>query len=169
MFALRAPLPIPRVPFTYKKCKISRVCKSYYTIDEHNSKPLDKAQTSGLLHVLTFHKADAEEGIYSVRKLNNEGVPVDWILAFTTFEDAFRFKTLLDAEMNLSPYVQFASRFELEHACNVTGCKCRVVNEGTLVTPPTETMKITDWERRSALLNGRWSVKEKSDEPPTWP
>ena len=117
MLAIRS--PIPRVPFTYKKRKISRVCKSYYTIDEHNSKPLDKVQTSGLLHVLTFHNSDAEEGIYSVRKLNDDGLPVDWILAFTTFEDAFRFKTLLDAEMHLSPYVQFASRFELEHACNV--------------------------------------------------
>ena len=167
MFAIRS--PIPRVPFTYKKRKISRVCKSYYTIDEHNSRPLDKVQMSGMFHVLTFHNPNAEEGIYSVRKLNDEGLPVDWILAFTTFEDAFRFKTLLDAEMHLSPYVQFASRFELEHACNVSGCKCRIVNEGALVTPPTQTMKITDWERRTALLNGRWSVKDKDDTPPEWP
>src|SRR6056300_1609722 len=161
MFAIRS--PIPRVPFTYKKRKISRVCKSYYTIDEHNSKPLDKAQTNGLLHVLTFHKSDAEEGIYSVRKLNDEGLPVDWIVAFTTFEDAFRFKTLLDAEMHLHAYVQFASRYELEHASQVCGVKCRVVDEGVLVTPPTRTLSITDWERRTKLLNGRWTVREKEE------
>jgi len=29
------------------------------------------------------------------------------------------------------------------------------------VTPPTKTIQITDWERRSALLDGRWSVQEK--------
>jgi hypothetical protein len=99
--------------------------------------------------------------VYSIRKLNHEGLPEDNILAFTIFEDALRFKTLLDAEMNISPYVQFASRFELNHACTVGGYKCRVVNEGALVTPPTKTLSVTDWEAREALINGNWSVREK--------
>lgn len=169
MFATRCQIPVPRVPTTYRRYKVSRVCKSYYTIDKNNSKSLDEVKTDGLFHVLTFHNPDAEEGIYSVRKLTDEGLPLDCIVAFTNFEDAFRYKTLLDAEMKLSPYVQFASRFELEHACNVGGYGCRVVNKGALVTPPSETMKITDWERRTALLNGKWSVKEKDDTPPEWP
>ena len=63
--------------------------------------------------------------------------------------------------MHLSSYVQFASRYELNHACEVGNYKCRVINEGVLVTPPTDTIKITDWERRSSLLNGRWSVRKK--------
>jgi hypothetical protein len=159
MFALRSPLPL--VSLTYRKRTIPKVCKSYYTIDKNNSKPLDEVKTYDLLHILTFHRPDAEEGVYSIRKLNHEGLPEDNILAFTNFEDAFRFKTLLDAEMNLSPYVQFASRFELNHACDVGGYKCRVVNEGALVTPPTQTLAITDWERRTALLNGNWSVRER--------
>jgi hypothetical protein len=159
MFALRSTLPI--VYAGYKKRSTPKVCKSYYTIDKHNSKPLEEVKTHELLHVLTFHRPDAEEGIYSLRKLNDEGLPEDNILAFTTFEDAFRFKTLLDAELHLTPYVQFASRFELNHACEIGGYKCRVVNEGTLVTPPAKTVRITDWERRTALLNGNWSVKEK--------
>lgn len=161
MFALRSPLPI--VSLTYRKCHIPKVCKSYYTIDKNNSKPLSEVKTHELLHVLTFHKPDAEEGIYSIRKLNKDGLPEDNILAFTTFDDAFRYKTLLDAELHLSPYVQFASRFELNHTCDVGGYKCRVVNEGALVTPPTHTLCITDWERRTALLNGNWSVREKDE------
>ena len=161
MFALRSTLPI--VCHRYKKHSKPKVCKSHYTIDKHNSKPLAEVKTHDLLHVLTFHAPGAEEGIYSIRKLNKEGLPEDNILAFTKFEDAFRFKTLLDAELHLTPYVQFASRFELNHACDVGGYKCRVVNEGTLVTPPSNTLCITDWERRTALLNGNWSVKEKDE------
>ena len=65
------------------------------------------------------------------------------------------------SDMKITPFVQFASRFELEHACNVGGYECLVVNDGALVTPPTKTVKITDWERRSALMRGDWSVKEK--------
>jgi hypothetical protein len=93
--------------------------------------------------------------------LNHEGIPVNYILAFTNFEDAFRYKVLLEAEMDFTPYIQFVSRFEIEHACNVGGYECRVVNEGALVTPPTTTVKTTDWERRESLLNGKWSVREK--------
>ena len=65
--------------------------------------------------------------------------------------------------MKITSFVQFASRFELEHACNVGGYECLVVNDGALVTPPNKTMKITDWERRSALMRGDWSVKEKDE------
>jgi len=35
------------------------------------------------------------------------------------------------------------------------------MNEGVLVTPPIKTLEVTDWERRSALLGGRWSVRDK--------
>ena len=159
MFALRAPLP--HLPPRYTKCKISKVSRSYYTINDSNTKDLTEVGGTDLLHVLTFHQPNADDGIYSIRELNEDGLPVNHILAFITFEDAFRYKTLLDAEMHLSSYVQFASRYELNHACEVGNYKCRVINEGVLVTPPTDTIKITDWERRSSLLNGRWSVRKK--------
>ena len=157
MFALRAPLPY--LPPRYTKCKISKVSRSYYTVDKTNSKDLAEVTGTDLLHVLTFHKPNVDEGIYSIQKLNDEGLPVNHILAFITFEDALRYKTLLDAEMNPNSYIQFASRYELNHACEVGSYKCRVINEGVLVTPPVKTIQTTDWERRSALLNGRWTVK----------
>ncbi len=160
MFAVRC--QSPQVPRTTNKRTISKVCKSYYTVNNLNSKDLTEVGGTDLLHVLTFHQPNTDEGIYSIRELNEDGLPVNHILAFITFEDAFRYKTLLDAEMHLSSYVQFASRYELNHACEVGNYKCRVINEGVLVTPPTETIKITDWERRSSLLNGRWSVREKN-------
>tara|TARA_R110000796_G_scaffold241280_1_gene362625 strand:+ start:149 stop:631 length:483 start_codon:yes stop_codon:yes gene_type:complete len=160
MFALRAPLP--HLPPRYTKCKISKVSRSYYTINDSNTKDLTEVGGTDLLHVLTFHQPNTDEGIYSIRELNEDGLPVNHILAFITFEDAFRYKTLLEAEMGRSPYIQFASRFEIKHACEVGHFKCRVVDEGVLVTPPTRTVRVTDWEARAALLNGRWSVREKN-------
>jgi hypothetical protein len=161
MFALRAPLPIARVPTTYKRRKVSRVCKSYFTIDENNTRPLSEADSKDLLHIITFHQPNEEEGVYAVRKLNSDGLPENCIVAWRNFDDAFRYKTLLDAEMKRSSYIQFASHFELCYMCELGNYNCRVVNDGVLVTPPTETVKTTDWECRSALLNGRWSVREK--------
>jgi|TARA_B110000914_G_scaffold28223_1_gene20996 hypothetical protein len=160
MFALRAPLP--HLPPRYTKCKISKVSRSYYTINDSNTKDLTEVGGTDLLHVLTFHQPNADDGIYSIRELNEDGLPVNHILAFITFEDAFRYMTLLEAEMGRSPYIQFASRFEIKHACEVGHFKCRVVDEGVLVTPPTRTVRVTDWEARAALLNGRWSVREKN-------
>ena len=160
MFAVRC--QSPQVPRTTNKRTISKVCKSYYTVNNLNSKDLTEVGGTDLLHVLTFHQPNTDEGIYSIRELNEDGLPVNHILAFITFEDAFRYKTLLEAEMGRSPYIQFASRFEIKHACEVGHFKCRVVDEGVLVTPPTRTVRVTDWEARAALLNGRWSVREKN-------
>lgn len=162
MFALRAPLPVPR---TYIRRKVSRVCKSYYTIDENNTIPLSESDSNELLHIITFHQPNEEDGIYAVRKLNSEDLPENYIVAWRNFDDAFRYKTLLDAEMKRYSYIQFASHFDLCYMCELGNYKCRVVNDGVLVTPPTETVKTTDWECRSALLNGRWSVREKDDPP----
>ena len=159
MFAVRC--QSPQVPRTTNKRTISKVCKSYYTVNNLNSKDLTEVGGTDLLHVLTFHQPNTDEGIYSIRELNEDGLPVNHILAFITFEDAFRYKTLLEAEMGRSPYIQFASRFEIKHACEVGHFKCRVVDEGVLVTPPTRTVRVTDWEARAALLNGNWSVRER--------
>tara|TARA_B110000503_G_scaffold50653_2_gene81968 strand:+ start:8368 stop:8850 length:483 start_codon:yes stop_codon:yes gene_type:complete len=159
MFALRAPLP--HLPPRYTKCKISKVSRSYYTINDSNTKDLTEVGGTDLLHVLTFHQPNADDGIYSIRELNEDGLPVNHILAFINFEDAFRYMTLLEAEMGRSPYIQFASRFEINHACEVGHFKCRVVDEGVLITPPTRTVRVTDWEARAALLNGNWSVRER--------
>jgi|TARA_B100000405_G_scaffold299203_1_gene257165 hypothetical protein len=161
--------PVSRVPFRYKRRKISRVCKSYYTIDENNTTPLSETNRSDLFHIITFHCPDKEEGVYAVRKLNKDGLPINYIVAWRNFDDAFRYKTLLDAEMDYSSYIQFASRFELDHMCEIGNYACRVVNDNVLVTPPGETIKTTDWERRSDLLNGKWSVREKNEDPPEWP
>lgn len=168
MFAAKCPtLHVPS--FTYKKKNVQRRVRCYYALDKTNCKPLDEVEHDGLFHVLAFIR-DGDTGIYSVRHLDDETMIRDYIVAFTNFEDAFRYKTLLEAEMDHKPYVQFASRFELEHMCHTGGYRCRIVNEGALVTPPTRTMKITDWERRSALLEGRWSVKDTKEDPPfEWP
>jgi hypothetical protein len=159
MFAMRCPIPFTCAPV---RRKISRTVCGYYSLDKRNSQPLDKVDKEGLFHVIAFIR-DGDTGLYSVTEKDEDGIPRNNIVAFRNFEDAFRYKTLLEADMKITSFVQFASRFELEHACNVGGYECLVVNDGALVTPPTKTAKITDWERRSALMRGEWSVKEKDE------
>lgn len=160
MFALRA--PITPVSPTYRRRRVSTVCRSCHTINQTNTKALEEVDFDDQFHVLTFYKPDAEQGIYSIRKFDEEDLPTNYIVAFTTFEDALRFKTLLDAEMHLRSYVQFASRYELEHMCEVGGFKCRVVEKGVLVTPPKQTVYMTDWERRVNLMSGKWTVRDRA-------
>jgi len=158
MFAAR--LPIRTINYSRaKRCNTKTT--SYYSYDTTNSKSLEEIDPKiRMFHILAFIR-EGDLGVYSVMSKNDDDVSENCIIAFKTFEDAFRYKTLLEAEIHLPPYVQFASRFELEHMCAVGNYKCRVVDEGVLITPPTNTLKITDWERRSALMNGQWSVNDK--------
>jgi len=45
----------PQVPRVNKKHIISKVCKSYYTINNTNTKDLTEVVGTDLLHILTFH------------------------------------------------------------------------------------------------------------------
>ena len=153
---MRCPTPFSCAPV---RRKISRTIRGYYSLDKRNSQPLDRVEKEGLFHVIAFIR-DGDTGIYSVMERNEDDIPKKNIVAFRNFEDAFRYKTLLEADMKITSFVQFASRFELEHACNVGGYDCLVVNDGALVTPPTKTVKVTDWERRSALIRGDWTVRD---------
>lgn len=163
MIALRPCVPvIPRVPVTYRRRKISKVCKNFTPIDDTNSRPIQNVPGDDLLHVLSFHRRNVEnDGIYAIRTWDGDGAPVECIVAFTTFDDAFRYKTLLEAEMSLTPYVQFASPFEIDHVCATGNYKCRVINEGALILPPQMSITATEWECHNALINGHWSVREK--------
>ena len=162
MIALRPCVPvIPRVPVTYRRRKISKVCKNFTPIDDTNSRSIQQVPSDDLLHVLSFHRPNMEtDGIYAIRTWDQDGLPVECIVAFTTFEDAFRYKVLLEAEMSLTPYIQFASPFEIDHVCTTGNYDCRVINEGTLLLPPQMSVTATEWECRNALISGQWSVKE---------
>ena len=83
---------VSRIPFRYKRRKISRVCKSYYTIDDQNTRLLKEGHPNDLFHIITFHQPDEEEGIYAIRKLDSEGLPENCIVAWRNFDDAFRYK-----------------------------------------------------------------------------
>ena len=159
MFAVKSPMIFSCVPI---RRRISRTIRGYYKLDKKNCQPIERVDDARMFHILAFIR-NGDTGIYSVKEHNEDGVSRDSIVAFRNFEDAFRYKTLLEAEMNMTPFVQFASKFELDHACYAGNYECLVVNECALVTPPTKTIQITDWERRSALMEGRWSVREKDE------
>lgn len=160
MFSIKGlPRSVSTTRFAFRK--IQKVCMSQYTINFENSKSLEKVKSKDLFHILAFYKKGSDEGIYSVTQRTHDDLSVNHIVAFMTFDDAFRFKTLLEAELSHTPYIRFVSRFDLEYMCNVGNYKCRVVDEDALVTPPTSTVAVTEWEQREALLNGDWTVEEK--------
>jgi hypothetical protein len=167
MLAAHCPLPVPRTFPRYKKTKVSKICRCYYELDNTNSTSLDKYITpADMFYIITFRNR-GDDGVYAVYEPTcgpNE-VPKNNIVAFLSYDDAFRYKTLLEAEfVDKTPYVHYVSRFDIQYMCHTGGYGCRIVNQGALVTPPTSTLRITDWERRQALLDGKWTVQEKDSD-----
>ena len=169
MLATRCPLPITRhmsMPRSRRKPGFSKVCRSYYELDKLNSRSLDTFMSPvDMFYIITFRNS-GDEGVYAVTEnICDDDVSKNSIVAFTIYDDALRYKVLLEAELqNKTPYVQYVSRYDIKYMCNMGDCGCRVVSEGALVTPPTRTVKITDWERRQALLDGHWTVQEKDSD-----
>jgi hypothetical protein len=64
------------------------------------------------------------------------------IVAFKTFNDAYCYKTLLEAEVEKSFFIQFVSRFELDHICSVGNYQCQIIEENVLVFPSTMDQKL---------------------------
>jgi hypothetical protein len=165
MFAIRQNIFQPR-PVRFRSHVKKSITRSYYGLNYDNSRKLEMVHGNDLFHVLAFHRAGHEEGIYSITERDENDHPLHSIVAFLTFDDAYRDTTLLEAEMDsYHPYIQFASRYELDHVCRVGGYQCLVVNEGVLVTPPMKTVKLTDWEIRESLMNGNWTVAPKPENP----
>tara|TARA_B110000914_G_scaffold67106_1_gene58607 strand:- start:832 stop:1305 length:474 start_codon:yes stop_codon:yes gene_type:complete len=128
------------------KCSVNKTFRaSIHNLSDENSMAISEVKTTKLLHIIAFER-DGREGVYSMSERDKQGKDINHVLAFRTFDEALRYKTLLEAEMDFNPYVQFVSRFELNHSCNVGNYNCRVVNSGTLVIPPVKTRAITDWE-----------------------
>jgi len=136
-FVYRVPTPRFRV-----RCKASA---SIHRLSDENSKDINQVYANKMLHVLAFEK-NGNEGIYSVVERTETGEEINQIIAFQTFDEAFRYKILLEADTELKPHVEFMSLYELNHTCNVGKYECRVVNPGTLVIPPIKTRHVTDWE-----------------------
>jgi len=134
-----------------------------YNFNDKNSKSLSEVYTSKLLHIITFHGDDGDDGVYAIKE-TTDTIPIDHILAFRTFDEAFRYKTLLEAETEFRPYIQFTTKYELTHVCAVGNYSCRVINLNALIIPPTKVIDITDWERRDALIRGKWSVLKEEIE-----
>jgi len=136
-FVYRVPTPRFRV-----RCKTRA---SIHHLSVENSKSINEVDTNKMLHILAFEK-NGKEGVYSVVEHNKGGEDINHIIAFQTFDEAFRYKTLLEADTELKPYIEFVSQYELNHTCTIGKHACRVVNRDTLIIPPTKTRKITDWE-----------------------
>jgi hypothetical protein len=157
MFAIKSPMLFTCLPTRRRN---PRCVRAQYKIDNTKCQPIEQVEDTRIFHILAFIR-DGDTGIYSVKEYDEDGVSHDSIVAFRNFEDALRYKTLLEAEMDMTPFVQLASMYDIEYLCFTGNYNCLVMNEGVLVTPPIKTLEVTDWERRSALLGGRWSVRDK--------
>lgn len=120
------------------------------------------------VHVLLFGVGTAQEGVYSVQRKSECGMPDDTILAFAGKSDAERYANLLTSQMGQVPIVEALSPAKLIEFCNTAGFRCRVVGRSAvmlgLFTPPKQTLQMTDWERACRLRQGHYGVTEEEQE-----
>lgn len=121
-------------------------------------------QALGTVYVILFGVGEHEtEGIYSLRadyQKDDEGLPVDTVIAFTEEDDATRYSTLLEATMDYVPTVFPIQYGELTEFCNDAGYRCRIEPRGSLLIPPDHNVGLTDWEKSLQLRQGHYSVLE---------
>jgi len=123
---------------------------------------LDVYKNAPCVYVLLFGVGTTQEGVYSLQRRTNEGLPEDTVLAFATKADADCYAALLQAEMGRVAHAEALIPEDLEEFCQGAGFQCRVVGQSAvtlgLFTPPKYTVEMTDWERASRLRKGLWSV-----------
>ena len=112
MLAVKCPVIYRPVPVRHKISRVVSACNTY--------------------HIMGY-VSGRERGTYT------RG---DKIVVFKTFDDAYRYKTLLEAEVEKSFFIQFVSRFELDHICSVGNYQCQIVEENVLVFPSTMDQKL---------------------------
>ena len=86
---------------------------------------------------------------------------MDTILAFMTREDAERYAKLLTSSLGTVPIVESVTKSELALTCRVGGHRCVVSNKGYELSPPKESLRVTDWERSNMLdqEHGGWLAR----------
>lgn len=116
----------------------------------------------GKIFVILFGVGSSDtEGIYSLRAVEqDDGLPVDTIVAFENEDDALRYSTLLEATMDHEPTVWPIEWGELLEFCNSAGYRCRLEPRGSLLIPPDYNVGMTDWEKSLRLRRGEFQVLE---------
>ena len=158
--------------FLYRPFHVKRVKRKYSvraqansinTIGNKNTTPLSEIKGWNSFYILMFDIETKNQGMYTLQEIRNDDVSYNHIIAFRRFDEAIRYKTLLEAEMNKTPNAVHVTREDIELQCEEGFVSCLVVNPGALVIPPRKTVPVTDHDRRTALLEGNWSVKIKDD------
>jgi len=114
--------------------------------------------------VLLFGVGSGNEGVYSLQRWTEDGLPHDTVLAFASKQDAERYASLLELEMDRVAAVESISPANLVEFCRDSEFDLRVVDNRAVVLglflPPNQSTEVTDWERASRLRSGVWSVLE---------
>jgi len=112
--------------------------------------------------VLLFGVGTGQEGVYSLQRWTDDGLPHDTVLAFASPRDAERYAAMLEEEMGRMAVVEPISPPDLKGFCFEAGFDIRVVDSSAvmlgLFSPPNQTVDVTDWERASRLREGAFSV-----------
>lgn len=93
------------------------------------------------VYVLLFNAGTDNEGIHSLQANGRNTV-----LMFEDKDDATRFGFMLEAQDFPTPTIEAFDQDEIEEFCAEAGFDSRVIPAGTLMTPPENAVKKTDWD-----------------------
>jgi hypothetical protein len=110
--------------------------------------------------ILVFNYGNYSDGLYSIQERSVDDIPKNIILAFHSYDDAYRYGVFLDTSMGQIPSVEMTHSSVLKSFCLDAGYKCFVATPGAIILPPDGTVKVTDCERERALRREEWTVQD---------
>jgi hypothetical protein len=108
--------------------------------------------------VILFNARSDNEGIHS---LQVQGRNV--ILMFENEDDALRFGGFLEAQDFPPCTVEKFNADEIEEFCVNSGYDCRLIPEGTLITPPESQVEDMEWDPNGPPSKAPWVRDEEPD------
>lgn len=143
----------------YRPKKHTRVkaLRAFNSISFHD---LDNLPDDESVFILVFNYGNYSDGLYSIQERSVDDIPKNIILAFHSYDDAYRYGMFLDTSMGQIPSVEMTHSSALKTFCSDAGYKCLVATPGAIILPPDGTVKVTDCERERALRRDEWTVQD---------
>lgn len=109
------------------------------------------------VYVVLFNARTENEGIHS---LQMEGRQL--VLMFEVEDDATRFAIMLEAQDFPPASVEAFEQEEIEEFCESAGYEAVLVEDGTLLTPPENTVEETTWDPDTNPMDAARAKLEKT-------
>jgi len=136
--------------------KVNRL-HAFNSISFHD---LDNLPDDESVFILVFNYGNYSDGLYSIQERSVDDIPKNIILAFHSYDDAYRYGMFLDTAMGQMPRVEMMHPSVLKSFCSEAGHTCMLATPGAILIPPSGTVKVTDCERSRALRRDEWTVQD---------